>query len=277
MHPQVPPLPPWVVLHLPHVSTDVPPSVRDQFLLDDHDLAAELEVLTDHHAIDLFVDEASASTSVRADVSRLVVDVERFTDDHNESAARHGFGAIYAKTTTGRSLRRSLRPEERAALLERHAVHHARLAVAVEAALLQHRRCLVLDCHTFPDRHLPFEIADAGARNRPDICIGTDPVHTPPELARAFVEVFAAAGWDVGVNRPFAGALVPAACSGRPGVLAIMVDANRRICTGANGPVSGPSHPVARRVRACCAMAIDRFDASVRRAAAAHSIPEGGA
>lgn len=259
MHPQDSILPPWVVLHLPHVSTVVPPGVRDQFLLGDDALAAEMDRLTDHCALELFLDDDCFSPNIRATVSRVVVDMERFVDDAQEPAARHGFGAIYTKTTTGEQLRRHLNPGECEALLRRHADHHARLAVAVDAVRRQHGRCLVLDCHTFPDLPLPFEVEGAGT-NRPDICIGTDAHHTPPELARAFVTAFERAGWSVSVDWPFAGALVPTAFYGTDaGILAIMVEVNRRICDGECGPVKGPDHPVARLVRECCAAAIGSY------------------
>eukprot|EP01050_Picozoa_sp_SAG11_P046820 SAG11_NODE_24167_length_377_cov_0.899281_1_plen_56_part_10 len=45
-----------------------------------------------------------------AEVSRLVVDLERFADDATESAASVGMGACYLKTTEGQELRR-LTPE----------------------------------------------------------------------------------------------------------------------------------------------------------------------
>jgi N-formylglutamate deformylase len=252
-------LPPWVVLHMPHVSTEVPKDVRGQFLLDDDELAAEIDLLTDHHVPHLFLDEASPPPTLRAEVSRVVVDFERFVDDEREPASRHGFGAIYTKTTTGKPLRRPLEPAERAALLERHELHHRMLTDAVRSALDHYGRCLVLDCHSFPDEPLPFELASPDG-SRPDICIGADPVHTPPELTTAFVSAFAEQGWSVAVNHPFAGAVVPAAFyASEPRVLAIMVDVNRRICRDEDGPVRGSDHPICKLVRACCERAIAAF------------------
>jgi N-formylglutamate amidohydrolase len=256
MHPSSAKLPPWVVLHLPHVSTRIPTDVRDQFMLDDDQLAAELKVLTDHFVLDLFLDEACSTPNIRATASRLVVDMERFADDEREPAARHGFGAIYTKTLGGAALRRPLDDEERDSLLARHAAHHTRLAAAVDATLEQCGKCVVLDCHSFPDQPIPFE-AEGDGRDRPDICIGTDAFHTPPALARAFVAAFEAQGWTVAVNWPFAGALVPEPFFGRdPRVVGIMIEVNRRICRDEVGVVDGPEHPIAQRVRAVCSDAL---------------------
>lgn len=259
-------LPPWVVLHLPHVSTVVPDEVRGQFLIDDRELAAEIDILTDQYAVDLFPASTFGVAGVRAPVSRVVVDVERFLDDDREPAARHGFGAIYTRTTTGKPLRRQLTADERAALLERYAAHHRRLAEVVDATLREHGRCLLLDCHTFPEEPVAFEVPGS-EHDRPDVCIGTDALHTPPELTSEFVLAFGEEGWDVAVNRPFAGALVPASVHGQdPRVLAIMIEVNRRICRPDTGPVDGPGHPIAQSVQRCCAAAIASFQAREREA-----------
>lgn len=223
-------LPPWVILHVPHDSVVIPPEVREQFVLSDHELAGELDRWTDHHTFDLFVSPEYAEQAVRARVSRLVVDVERFAEDRAEPNAQHGWGAVYTRTAEGARLRRDLLPAEREALIQNYYVpHHAKLAEKVAAALAGHGRCLVIDCHSFPDRPLPHENAQPG-EPRPDICIGTDAFHTSPELRQVFVEQLERVGWSVHVDSPFAGALVPAECYGRdPRVGAIMVEVHRSL------------------------------------------------
>jgi N-formylglutamate deformylase len=90
--------PPWLVLHVPHDSTEVPGSVREQFLLSDNQLTAELKLMTDHWTLALFERPGSRSCVVRASVSRLVVDVERFASVDHEIMARQLHG-----TSTRRS------------------------------------------------------------------------------------------------------------------------------------------------------------------------------
>lgn len=97
-----------------------------------------------------------------------------------------------------------------------------------EEGLRAHGRALIIDGHSFPDRPLPMDLD----RNpeRPDICIGTDPFHTPPGLVRALAVACGALGWTVAVDRPYAGTLVPAAwyrCD--PQVLSVMIEVNRRL------------------------------------------------
>ncbi|MDM0113941.1 N-formylglutamate amidohydrolase [Variovorax sp. J22R133] len=253
--------PSWVVLHVPHDSTDVPHAVREQFLLNDEQLAIELNRMTDHRTRALFVDQSSDAATVRAPVSRLVVDVERFASDDDEPMAARGMGAVYTLTSGLAPLRRELSSDEREALMQAYYFpHHVRLEAAVAASVERHGRCLVLGAHSFPDRPLPYERAAADAE-RPDICIGTDSFHTSEALARAFVTAFRRAGWRVAVNEPFAGALVPSDRFGRDRrVAAVMVEINRRLYLKAGGAEVLPEFAaIARQVRQCCDLAIASY------------------
>jgi len=131
------------------------------------------------------------------------------------------------------------------------------MIASVAAAIKRRGYCLVLDCHSFPDKALPYELAAPDAA-RPDICIGTDEFHTSAALSSAFVSEFERAGWDVMVNNPFAGALVP---SGRyrrdPRVHAVMVEVNRRLYLREPGAEPLPKFSlIARQIRQCCVTAI---------------------
>jgi N-formylglutamate deformylase len=250
--------PPWLVLHVPHDSTEVPGSVREQFLLSDDQLTAELKLMTDHWTLALFERPGSRSCVVRASVSRLVVDVERFASDDHEIMASRGMGCIYTVTSQLTPLRRPLSAEERRALLREYYVpHHQRLESAVSSALERNGRCLIIDCHSFPSRPLPYELARSDSP-RPDICIGTDDFHTSTDLADAFVKAFRGVGWNVSVNEPFAGAMVPnSQYHHNPRVQAVMVEVNRRLYLREPdaGRLPDFAH-VADRIRQCCMLAI---------------------
>jgi N-formylglutamate deformylase len=245
------------VLHLPHDAQDIPADMREQFLLDDRQLGREVLRMTDHRTADLFGAQRAVGRVARAPVSRLVVDVERFEDDALETMAAAGMGAIYFRTSSNRPLRRTLHALEREALLERwYRPHHRRLEQLVEDALQHHGKALVLDAHSFPSLPLPYE---RWKGRRPDICIGTDAFHTAAALRDAFVASFERAGFDVAVDTPFAGALVPSRhYRADPRVQAVMVEVNRRLyldeATGR--PLSG-FRGMADTVQRCCARALD--------------------
>lgn len=254
-----PDYPPSVVIHLPHDAVAIPDTVRDQFNLDDEALQAELIRMTDHFTRGLFVPPGSGAQVVRAPVSRLVVDVERFPDDAEEPMAARGMGMIYSVTSHLQPMRRPLSKDERSGLMDAfYKPHHLRLENTVRRTLQEHGQSLVLDCHSFPGVALPYELAEP-SKGRPDICIGTDPFHTSEALAMAFMETFARAGFSVSRDDPFAGALVPAfAYRTDPRVKAIMVDVNRGLYLDENDASKLPAFDsIAQRVRACCFEAID--------------------
>lgn len=213
------------VLHIPHVATAIPPDARAGILLEDASLAGELLRMTDWFTDELF--ELDGATRVVHPVSRLVVDPERFEDDALESMAARGMGVIYTRTSEGQPLREPPDAAARGQLIDAwYRPHHAALADAVDASLQRHGQALVLDCHSFASVPLPHEPDQSS--DRPAICIGTDPFHTPQWLAAAAMHAFEREGFSVALDMPFAGALVPTAHHRRdPRVLALMIEVNR--------------------------------------------------
>lgn len=220
---------PFGVLHIPHSSTLVPEDARGAIAFTDGDLERELLEMTDWYTDELFNLPAGEALTVRYPVSQLVLDPERFVDDTQEPMASRGMGVVYTRTSRGEVLRHNPTPIERTSLIQRYYIpHHARLQEAVDAALAQWGGCIVIDCHSFPSRPLPYE-EDQRPR-RPQICIGTDSYHTPPWLTEVATGLFRSAGFSVALNQPFAGALVPAAyLACHPRVLAVMIELNRGI------------------------------------------------
>jgi hypothetical protein len=202
-------MPPWVLFHIPHDSTVIPLEVKDQFVLNEKELSRELVKMTDHHTYDLINGNFPKSQMVRFPVSRLVVDVERFESDSDEHMAARGMGVIYKSTHELKPLRRPLLAEEREYLLSKwYRPHHALLTSAVDKALNEFQWALVIDVHSFPTLPLPYE-TDLTAY-RPEICIGFDSYHSTAEGIHELSRCFEIQGFEVGVNTPFAGAIVPA-------------------------------------------------------------------
>lgn len=220
---------PYTVVHIPHSSTVIPDEVRGSLMLSDLALKGELLRLTDRYTDELFDLDPAIAVPVVFGVSRFVADPERFADDALEPMAARGMGAVYMTTTDGALLRAPLTPSQRAELLARfYMPHHAALEAATEAVLDATGSCLILDAHSFPSDPLPCDMNQH--RPRPEVCIGTDPFHTPAQLASDAAAGFAAHGLDVAVNRPYTGAMVPARWYQRDHrVSALMVEINRRL------------------------------------------------
>lgn len=216
-----------VVSHIPHASLEIPESVRGQFVLSDEELWAELKVMTDRYTDELFREAALGVTDVVFPVSRLVVDPERFEDDSAETMASVGMGVVYEQTSQGNPLRRELLPTERQLLIESYyRPHHHQLTKAVCEAVHHGESCLVLDCHSFPTKALPYELDKS--LDRLEICLGTDTFHTPDWVTDLAARTFQDAGFSVAINEPFAGALVPSVCYRTDDrVLALMIEVRR--------------------------------------------------
>lgn len=216
-----------MILHVPHSSRLIPDEYRDQFVLSDKDLSAELTLMTDAFTDELF--ELPDATMMRHPVSRLLVDPERFPDDALEPMSKVGMGRIYTLTADGRQLRRPLTADEKAELVTRYYdSHHQSFTEAVKGELEKHGRALIVDCHSFPDHPLPREMDQQVPR--PDYCIGADTFHTSPPLVPAAVDCLRKMGCSTGINRPYAGTIVPMAHYNKDRrVASIMVEVNRRL------------------------------------------------
>lgn len=216
-----------MVAHVPHSSVCIPADVRDEILVSDSELAGELVRLTDWFTDDLFGGLADHGVTMFVNrLSRFVFDPERFLDDSDEPMAPRGQGVVYWLGSQRQPLRvadtalRSRRVEEL------YRPYHAALDAVVDGVLDEFGSCTLLDCHSFPSVPLPSEMDQA--TDRPDICIGTDEVHTPPDLAEAMVRAFGAEGLRVKRDSPFGGTFVPSGFYGRDArVNSVMVEVRR--------------------------------------------------
>lgn len=202
-----------VILHIPHSSCLVPAEEMDLYTVSADTLAAENLRLADLHTETLY-DLPGAARAVFP-VSRFCVDAERFSDDAMENMAGRGMGALYTHGTDLAPIRPVIPPERRERLLRQYYwPHHNMLDDLAQVRLDTFGHCLVIDCHSYPSVALPYELENR-LLPRPEIGIGTDGFHTPPALARAMESVFSTLGYQVGLDTPFTGALVPNRFYGR--------------------------------------------------------------
>jgi N-formylglutamate amidohydrolase len=238
---------------VPHAGTWIPPDLRADLLVDDGDLAHELLVMTDHHADSLFGWLAChGATALVNQWSRLVLDPERFEDPGRESMERVGQGVVYTRTADGRVLRGDDAAERQRLVELLYRPWHEMLSRLVDEALTTWDECLVVDCHSFGTLPLPSE-ADRSP-DRPDVCVGTDPFHTPDALAEALEQALRAQGFRVRRDSPFSGALVPAERYRQDRrVRSVMLEVRRGLyCDEAPGELLRAWRDVAARLERAC-------------------------
>ncbi|MFJ6612475.1 N-formylglutamate amidohydrolase [Streptomyces sp. NPDC091289] len=232
-----------VILHVPHGSRHIPQEVREGITLDDAALERELDHITDAHTAELAASAAAAAPSAPwrfvNNLSRLVVDPERFPDEREEMRAV-GMGAVYTRTTH----RERLRPPQTdpGPLLAAYFHPYAEaMTAAVEARIAAAGRAVIIDVHSYPTAPLPYELHGTGPR--PPVCLGTDPFHTPPELIAAAEAAFGGRIGHGGIGRdtPFAGTYVPLKHYGTDRrVTALMIEIRRDTYMSEPGGPAGP-------------------------------------
>jgi N-formylglutamate amidohydrolase len=173
-----------VILHAPHGGRTIPSRFLPSFVVDEHELEAEKDAMTDHHT-DALVESITGTSSIVNHLSRLALDVERFPDDTEEMNAV-GMGVLYTHGSRRQELRRPT-SGDRKSLLAIFDDYSARFAELVDATLDRHGHAVIIDVHSYPEHPLPYELhAD---QPRPQLCIGFNRFHAPPEfIARVEAE-----------------------------------------------------------------------------------------
>ncbi len=214
-----------MILHIPHSSTLIPQNIK--FLTD---VAIELERMTDWYTDELY-SHANAKRIV-LHVSRLVCDVERFEDDKHESMSKKGMGVCYTHNSYGEKFR-IIDAQEREGILNRYyRPHHQALSDAVDEELQEYNKALIIDCHSFPDEMHAYH----SNNKRPDFCIGSDDFHTPPELLHKVKEFLESKNYEVLINEPYSGSMVPMKHYGKTkAVHSIMIEVNRKLYCDSKG------------------------------------------
>lgn len=194
-----------LIRHIPHSSSFIPKEFRSQYLIAQEELDLEILRLTDWYTDEIFAD--ADTKELIFPVSRLVCDPERFLDDSEEPAAKFGMGMFYTHGTEGQLIRRQ-DTHLRQKLIERFfEPHHRKLTAMVSENLRNFGRCLVLDCHSFPQNPLPTDNQDYG--DRPDVCLGFDSYHCPESLVVEIEQALSKEGFNVSLNMPYSGSMIP--------------------------------------------------------------------
>jgi len=207
-----------VILHAPHGGRVIPKRFRSAFVVSNAELDAELDALTDHFTDQLVASVIGASpvpagqasrevpaSAVINDLSRFVVDVERF-DDETEEMRAAGMGVLYTHGSQGQRIR-DLDDLETPTLTAFYSAYSDTMRALTDAAIEQHGRAVIIDVHSYPRRALPYELhAD---EHRPELCVGFEQAHASDELLAAVAEVFG--DFEMRPNEPFHGAYVPLA------------------------------------------------------------------
>tara|TARA_R110002124_G_scaffold272468_1_gene441627 strand:+ start:4495 stop:5298 length:804 start_codon:yes stop_codon:yes gene_type:complete len=218
-----------IITHIPHSSISIPSEDQINFSVSPEKLRIQVDKLNDHFTDKLFDSSLTNVTSLIFPVNRFLVDVERFEHDEHEPMSLKGMGATYTHDTDGNRFRSDLSQEFREALLDKYyRPHHSQLNNLSEQAINNFGKALIIDAHSFPD--IPLSCDDNQSCPRPDICLGTDPFHTPEWITELVKNHFKKNGFKVDINTPYSGTMVPLNFYKKDKRLSsIMIEINRRL------------------------------------------------
>ena len=188
-----------LVVHVPHASTNIPDDVWPEFLVPKDQVVAEALASADLYTDEMARQAWPQAKIVQAQVSRIVVDVERYDDDKREEMAAVGRGALYTHDHNQMRIRESLSDQRREELLARYYRPHWQELRAQAAGTI------LIDLHTYPAK--PWIIERHAKGPRPEIDIGFTEGPTPPFWVSALSLHFHQHGYDVGHNTPYAGVI----------------------------------------------------------------------
>ncbi|MEY3881344.1 MAG: hypothetical protein RIQ94_2140, partial [Pseudomonadota bacterium] len=188
-----------MILHIPHAGTNTLGRYIEQF---------DIDYLTDWRTDELFYH--SNSDRLIQKVSRFVCDVERFTDD-KEPMYSQGQGICYTKGTRDNDIE----VIDKEGILKIYDKWHLDLILLMNQTLCYFSKIVLVDCHSFPDKE-----------GYPDFCIGTTE-QTPKELVDLVQDFLI--DYDVKVNYPYCGSMIPAKFVGNPDVFPIMIEVNKKL------------------------------------------------
>ena len=213
-----------LILHIPHSSTNIP--FYDGFVNDMDKIDREIVKLTDWFTDDLFSNEID--DAIITPFSRIFCDVERFADDKIEIMSKFGMGVLYEKFDDEKTLR-EVTPELRKRILKDfYWKHHESLSELVKTRLEFNDNCLIVDCHSFPEKALNRSLNKTTFR--PDFNIGTDEFHTPKKLIELSKRYFEELGYSLGIDEPYSGTMVPMEYYKKDDrVQSIMLEVNRKL------------------------------------------------
>jgi len=211
-----------VVCNIPHAGMVVPDWALPDFCIALEEIHALADFMADKD-VDKLYDFVPAENKNVATLSRIVLDMERFRNDEDEPMSRLGMGLFYTCDHLGNTIRRKGASFERC--LSVYDAYHAELEAKVMRCLAENGSCVVLDCHSFHDA---MAYTGYEPEEFPDVCVGFNEAEAPEE-AEWVRALFERNGYQVKMNMPFSGSLVPLRYFGDPRVKTIMIELNRRI------------------------------------------------
>lgn len=215
-----------ILLHLPHVSLDVP-NYFYKGLIIPKPLFRKYNLEMSDLGVDYLLKDLPG-IKVKPAFSRLYCDVERFRDDKKEKMSQYGEGLLYTKMYDG-VLFHKHDETYRKKVLTYYDTYHQKLDEIAKDLLSFDGELLILDCHSFSDKMASYFFKPPF----PDICIGIEKDFFDQRILNPIIKEIQKRGYTYQINYPYQGSLVPNCIyqnkTSYKKVVSIMLEINKRI------------------------------------------------
>lgn len=205
-----------VLIHAPHGGKTITDLAYGSLIIGQEEIRSEILAMTDSHTGRMALDVSAhalaygknrkTSAVFKNNLSRLVVDPERFPDEREEMNAV-GMGAVYTHGSQRQEIRVN-HPAITQRLVDMYFHPYARsLEYHVDAFLKRFNKAMIVDLHSYATIALPYELHQKD--QRPEICLGVDKFHTSEEQIARVTEILESHGYETALNVPFSGTYVP--------------------------------------------------------------------
>ena len=217
--------PRFPIFHVPHDGEGMPQELMASVCIPREQFLEYHEKMRDRTVSELIPRAFRMQRNVeRFRISRLLCDVERFLGPE-EIMEQYGMGFCYERAYDGTRIK-NVTDELKALTLRYYQEHQQQMDWLCTNE--KHNRVLLFDLHSYWDGIIPKELLK-DSRSLPDVCIGTDPVFTPPKLVSIVQRRLEAAGLSTAVDYPYQGCFVPkVVAQGNGDCASIMLEFHRR-------------------------------------------------
>lgn len=214
-----------VICNIPHSGTNIPDWALRDFIIPLGKIRKIAEFMVDKE-VDRLFSFVPEENKLTAEISRIVVDTERYRNDSDEPMESLGMGLFYTCDHKGNPIRKRGSTYEEC--LNIYDKYHRKLEGKTACCLEKTGRCTILDCHSFHDE---MEYTGYQPESFPDVCIGFNEKE-PSEIVLKIKALFENEGYSVKLNLPFSGAILPLKYLSDNRVASVMLELNRRIYCG---------------------------------------------
>ena len=213
-----------IIIHVPHVSLDVPKCFYEGLLIKKNVFHKYNLEMADIGLLEFLKDYNYKV--VYPKYSRLYCDVERFADDSKEVMSKYGEGVVYTHLYDG-TLFHHHNDEYKRKVLKYYYKYHNKLDRITKRMLRKSERLLIVDLHSFSDKMASHFFCPPF----PDVCIGIEEDYYDEEITNKIIDRINSMGLTFEINYPYEGSIVPNYVSKNKidkKVISIMIEINKR-------------------------------------------------